>query len=131
MPVFLVPHAIQSPPRLRVRPAKFLGKRREIVHASRPYTHQFVSTLVKHIDFLVFLRRRFHLYTIFFRLAIGILGDVIRCLTTNPSCFARPFIMVLRRAVRATDFTFAVRRRRTLLLFCLICCFIISIWCEG
>ena len=104
MPVSLVPHTIQSPPRPRIRPPKFLGKRREIVHASRPYTHQFVSTLVKHIDFLVFLRRLFHLYTIFFRLAIGILGDMIRCITTNPLGFARPFIMALRRD---TDFTFA------------------------
>ena len=66
MPVFLVPHFIETPPRLRIGESAGANIGWEIVHSTRTNTRDFTRLSI-HVDFLVWVRGLFYNDTYLFR----------------------------------------------------------------
>jgi len=77
MPVFLVPHFIETTPRLRIRKPAGENICREIVHSTRANTRDFTRFAI-HVNFLVGVRRRFYNDANLFRYFSRIICDMIR-----------------------------------------------------
>ena len=77
MPVFLVPHFIETPPCLRIGKSSGANIGREIIHSTRANTRDFTRLSI-HVDFLIRDRGRFY----------------------NDAEFARHFSRIIRYGIR-------------------------------